>query len=115
MVLKEILERFRAKRTLLKQMKDQDRMEEMVQQLKKSSNERELERFIKERREEEIKVQLNKFREKEKIKDRGASVLSNKNVFHGQGNILKDNKKLFSMAVARGKESFMFHKGGFGG
>jgi len=55
MVLKEFLKRMKDKREGFREVQNQDRVQTMVQERKKNSNERELERFLEEERQKQIK------------------------------------------------------------
>lgn len=78
------------------------RMQERYFEKKKSANERELERFMREEREDEIKKELEEYRRNRKIKDMTSNkILKIKNVFKGHnaellknGNLMKNDKKL---------------------
>lgn len=130
MVFKELLNKLgsrqRRKKELLKQLDEQNQVEETLEQRKLSSNERELNRYLKEDREEKIKEALHFYRKKrendihynhnplniknitnytdwEVLKERN---LFNKkgNMFSGQGfihknnpNLLKNNKKMYGV------------------
>ena len=108
MVLKELVQRIKEKRAVFKEMKDNDRMQETLQQRKKNSNERELERFMEEERQKDIIEQLKMFRSKRNEENRKQTILGNKNIFKGHTNILTDNKKLFSMHSNLGGQGIFF-------
>lgn len=95
------------KKELLRKMLEQDKLETIVQERKKSANQRELERYFREEKEEQIKEQLDYMRKKRRddiafnhnplnIKNITSKtqweVLKEKNLFGGKGNILKDQK-----------------------
>ena len=109
-------ERNKGRKELISQMDERMRAEEILEQRKKSANERELEMFVKEDREESIKSQLQKMR---KIRDDDIKfghnplnapnitnhvdfeILKQKNLFKGKSNmfsnhtsVLKGNPKL---------------------
>lgn len=96
MVLKEIIAKMREKKERFKEMKDEDQMQETLATRKKNSNERELDRFMEEERQKEIKIQLETFRMRRKDEARKENMLKGKNIFAGHKSILTDNKKLFS-------------------
>ncbi len=111
MSFKDIMERIRERRTekkeLIKRMDEQMRAEEILNERKKSANERELERFLKEKREESIKEQLDQMR---KLKQKDIQfqhnplnvgnitnhvdweILRERNMFKGKGNIFSNNE-----------------------
>jgi len=70
MGVKDFLQRLKEnrnkKKELLNQALEQDRVQKLVEERKKSSNERELEKFMEEERQEKIKGALKDFREKRK-------------------------------------------------
>lgn len=137
MGIREVIERARdkskEKKEILKRMLDQDQMETIVEQRKKSSNERELEGYMKEEYEKKIKTHLDHAR---KARDNdirfGHNPLNVKNItagtdwevmkeknmfkgrtnmFQGQENIHKSNHNLMnSGSVLKGKNLFK-HKG----
>ncbi len=94
MALKDLIERFRSKRSLIKEMKDQDSSQELITQLKKSSNERELERFIEEERQKKIKIDLDRFRERERSEQRNMNIIKGRNIFKNDNIITRSNNKL---------------------
>ena len=100
---KEVKERF-------KEAQVEDRINRTVEDRKKSSNERELERYMKEEREKEIKNQLEYFRKKkEKEINYGHNplnvknvtnkcdweVLKEQNLFNKNKNIFKNQKRIY--------------------
>jgi len=96
MGIKDLINRFGSKDEMLKQALEQRRVEKRVMELEKTSNERELERFMKEEREDMIKKELEEFRAKrQKEYQYGNKILQVRNMFKGGKNdVLKDNKKL---------------------
>jgi hypothetical protein len=80
-LIEKAREKSRERKELMRRMDDQMRAEEILSERKKSANERELDRFFKENREESIKVQLDQAR---KIRDNeikfGHNPLNAKNV-----------------------------------
>jgi hypothetical protein len=114
-IIEKIRERKRERKEMFKQMENQVRMQELIEERKKSANERELERFLKEQREENIKEQLTDFRKQRQFdiahnhnpldvknitNHTEWNVLKERNQFSGksnmfnQGGILKNNNKL---------------------
>lgn len=121
MGLKDILNKFgeksRERKAMLSALQQRMEMEKLAEDRMKSSNERELERFMKEEREEMIKEQLE-FQRKKRQNDIAFNhnplfiknitnktdweVLKEKNLFskgkmtinQGDGNVLKSNKNL---------------------
>lgn len=107
-MIKEILEKLKKKRLAINDLSEQVRIQKMVEDRQKSANERELERFLSEEREKEIKLRLEQFRKQKKVESMENNILKGKNIFKGHKSILKD-KKLFSTKGGM----FFTHKGGF--
>lgn len=96
-MLQNMHENKQADKEMVRNMQQQQRIEEILENRKKSANERELERYMKENREKAIKSQLEIVR---KQRDREINFEHNplkvKNVISGgKWNILKE-KNLFS-------------------
>jgi hypothetical protein len=117
-IISKIGEKNRERKEYIRKLDEQIRAEEIVTERKKSANQRELEGYMKELQEKEIKVQLEKMR---KIRDDEINfghnplneknitnhvdweVLKEKNMFKGKGRImnqetcvLNSNKKLLN-------------------
>ena len=100
MGIKDLIERTRGRgkerKELLRKMDEQIRAEEILQSRKKSANERELERFWKEDREEKIKIQLSYARKKREDDIRfNHNPLNTKNIMKAEWEVLKE-KNMFS-------------------
>lgn len=122
MGIKELIESFRGKneekKELVRGLSEQRRAEKLVGEREKSANQRELERYMNEDREKNIKLQLETMRKKREyeanfghnplgaeniINKKCPHVLKAKNLFKGgdsmfsspQKSILKNNKNLF--------------------
>ena len=116
-VFNRISERRNEKKRLMREAEDQLRTEKIISDKSKSANERELERFMKEEREEMIKERLEYYRkarqrdinfnhnpldipnitnhvEWQVLKEKNIFA-NNKNMFANQPNIHKSNPKLF--------------------
>lgn len=85
----------------LKQAQDEDKIMNLIEERKKSANKRELERYMKEREEEQIKNTLNKIHKKENselwksknsILDKGTSILKDDHPILKEKNIFIDDK-----------------------
>ena len=82
-----------------KQMQEQDRLDEMLHERKKSSNRRELEKFYKDKEEEAIKKQLDKIHKKQNkdswksnsMLDKGATIMKDDRPILKEKNIFKTN------------------------
>ncbi len=119
MGIKEIVyrmsEKKRIKKEQIKAMADQLKMQKLVEDRMKNSDERELERFYEEERQKSMKQNLEEFR-KQRTKEFWETnmFLNNKNIFEGHKSILTDNPKLSIMGhrkVSR-KKSKIKRKGG---
>jgi DNA-binding transcriptional regulator GbsR (MarR family) len=110
MVLKEFLKRMREKKEAFREVQTNDRVQTMVQERKKNSNERELERYMEEDRQKMIKSQLEMYRNRKKIENRKVTTLDKKNIFKNHDPILKHDEKLFGMNSHH--KNIMLHKGG---
>lgn len=74
-----------------KEMQEADRLETMLQERKKSSNRRELEKYYKDKEEAEVKRRLDIIRKK-----RNHDAWKGESILKSNYNILKDDKKVFS-------------------
>lgn len=133
-VLSKLGSRNKERKELLKRMLDQDKLESIVEERKKSSNQRELERYFKENQEKEIREQLQIARKARQddisfnhnpldVKNITAGtewqVLREKNMFNKKQNMFanqpkihKSNKNLLKSGnVLHGKNLFK-HGGG---
>jgi hypothetical protein len=122
-IISKIGEKQRERKALLRQVDDEFRVQKMVEDRQKSANERELERFMKEEREDMIKQHLEIMRKKrdkeikfghnpldtpnitnhvdwEVLKERNM-FMNNGNIFMNQEFIHKNNPNLF-----RGRRGF---------
>ncbi len=95
MGVKEIIQNFgeknRARKELIKRMSDQARFEKIVEDRMKSSNQRELERYMNEDREQLIKEHLEVARIKRQREiDFGHQPLNTKNIMKAEWEVLKE-------------------------
>jgi len=74
------------------------KIQKIIEQRQKGSNERELERFVEEDRQRTIKEQLEQFRNKEKEKMR-TNIFKGKNIFKGHKSILHQDDKMFDLKM----------------
>lgn len=79
---------FKAK---LKQAQEEDKIERLITERAKSANQREVERYIKEKEEAEYKNILDKIRDKNNSEMWGGT---GKNILNSQKNILKDDRPI---------------------
>ena len=92
--IEKLGERSRHRKELMRSVEEQTRIQQIVEDRQKSSNERELERFMKEEREEQIKEALQFQRQKrdEDIKF-GHNPLNAKNIMKSQWEVLKEKNQ----------------------
>lgn len=102
-------ERNSEKSARFKEMQEQDRLETMLQERKKSSNQRELENYYKRLEEDDIKKRLDKIHKKQNHESwRG------KNMFSGKCTILKQDKSILTNDKSMFNQSNSFlQRGGF--
>lgn len=101
--LKKLGEKSRQRKEVFKRMQEQDRLDTMLEERKKSANQRELESYFKEEREKQIKEQLEFMRKKRKREiDFGHNPLNAENVISKKGwevmkekNLFKNQKNIF--------------------
>ncbi len=97
MGIKDFLERLRAKKHKYKEFEDEQKMQQKFIERSKSANERELERFMKEKREDDIKTELEEFRRKRQIQAQyGNQIIKVKNMFKNNGNEIINQRNLFT-------------------
>lgn len=89
-LIRKISEKKSISRQKFKEMQEDQRLQKMLEERNKSSNQRELESYLEKQRQAQIKEQLNKIHKKQ-TKDMWKS-----NNLGGKATILKDNKKLLS-------------------
>ena len=118
-ILNRMSEKRREKKDMLKYAEEQVRVQKLIEDRTKSANERELERFMKEEREEQIKHELEFQRKKRQseisfdhnpldtpnvmhsdwkiLKEKNQFIENNSNNLLHQKNIFKDNPSLFGL------------------
>ena len=116
MKILDIFKKNHEKSERFKEMQLQAKLQKMLEEREKSSNERELERFHEEEREKMIAQNLKEFRDHRQKESMKTTVLSGKNMFKGKGNImsgkgtmLTNNHKLLSLKKGI-KQKGMFFK-----
>jgi glutamate synthase domain-containing protein 3 len=77
-----------------KKMQEDYRLNKMLEERQKSANERELDRYMKEQREEQIKSELTKIRNKKNKDSWKGNILSGRYMFENDKPILKE-KNIF--------------------
>lgn len=101
-----------------KEMQEQDRLDIMLEERKKSANQRELEKHFKDKTEENIKRQLEVIRKQRNRETwKGDSILkSETNILHTDKNALSSGKSMFkekNIFLGHKSNSMMVKKGGF--
>lgn len=87
-------ERSRERKELMKQADDQIRIQKILEDRQKSANERELERFVKEEREQEIKEALEYYRKKKDIDVKfGHNPINTKNIMKAEWEVMKERNQ----------------------
>lgn len=106
-MLQGFLKRLKERRSNLGEVQEQDRISHIVQERKKSANERELEGRLEKKRQERIKVQLDHMRKEDSYFNRSnvfskttilkedKPILKEKNIFAGQKNMFMDQGSMF--------------------
>jgi len=96
-----------------KQMQEDLRLQQTLEDRQKSANERELDRFYEEEREKSIKRNLEEFRAARKAEAMKTTVLAGDNQFKGKGNIcsgkasiLQNNNALLTSKATKQKGMF---------
>jgi len=95
MAISDILNKFLQRKKQFKEMQAQQRMQELIEERKLSANERELNRYMNEEREEAIKrklQQIHKFKNDEIW--HGKTMLATPNMFRGGGSIMNQPSML---------------------
>jgi hypothetical protein len=111
MGIMDVVKRFAQNRSekseKFKIMQEQDRLETMLEERKKSSNRRVLEKFYKDQEEAEIEKTLRRVRKRE-----NEDAWKSNNILKGKTTMLKDNKKLLSggKSILRQKNIFLDNK-----
>jgi hypothetical protein len=108
MSISSFLAKWKANKEQFKEMQRLDKLQTVVEQRKKNANERELEGYMEEERQKQIKVQLDHYRQKKKDEMRQTTMLGHKSIFNHKATMLKDNNKLF-----KGRSGILKQKGVF--
>lgn len=98
-MLKQILEKFRARKEAMNNVDEDYRVHKTLEQRRKSSNERELERYMEEQRQKQIALTLHKIRKKQnEVAWKGEkNILQEPNIFRNHHSILTDNPNMSIM------------------
>lgn len=98
-MLKEILEKFRARKEAMNQIDEDYTINKKLEQRRKNSNERELERYFEEQRQKQIALTLQRIRKKRnEIAWKGEkNILNEPNIFRNHHSVLTDNPNMSIM------------------
>lgn len=98
-MLKELLNRFRERKAIMNNLDEDYRINKTLEQRRKNSNERELERYMEEERQKQISLQLQKIRKMktEKAWKGENNILKEPNIFRNHHSILTDNPRMSIM------------------
>ncbi len=90
-----------------KEAQQNEKVQHMLEERKKSANQRELEKYVKDQKEKEIKKVLDKIHKKQ-----NADAWKGKSILKNQKNILHEDKKVFSndKSILKQKNIFLDHK-----
>ena len=102
-LIKKWKEKNSEKSERFKEMQEQDRLETILQERKKSSNQRELENYYKKLQEDDIKKQLDKVHKKQT-----KEAWKGKKMFSGKCTILKQDKSILTNDNSMFKQKSMF-------
>ena len=91
-----------------KEAQENIKINNLIEERAKSSNQRELERFEREEHEKAIKIRLDQVRKVQQKRSMETNVLDGANQFKGKGNMLKNNKKLSGMKNTLGGGGMFF-------
>lgn len=109
-ILKKVRERSKNRKEMIQNLDERMRIEDTVNERRKSSNQRELELLMKEENEENIKVQLDHMRKKrdEDIKF-GHNPLNTKNIMKSEWEVMKE-KNIFKQKGSMFSNQSSIHK-----
>ena len=106
-MIKQFLNQMKERKGQFKQVQAQDRIHTIVEERKKSSNERELERFMEEERQKQITHDLGVFRKKRHEEGMKTTVIGGPEIFKGKKTtVLINNDKLLNMKKDKGGNLF---------
>jgi hypothetical protein len=97
MGLKETLKKIFQKNERFKEMQAEVKFQKMVEDRQKSANEREIEKFLHDRREEAFKNQVREIHNMEKQKHWSGGFGMSNNIFSNHKSILSEDNHLFGM------------------
>lgn len=95
-LLQRAMAKFRERNRRVGDIEDEYRAQNRAREKMMSSDERELERFIEEQRQKDIKAELAYFRKKKEEQERRCFMLDKKNIFNGQKNLFNRQRNIFT-------------------
>lgn len=108
MGLKELFSKGITKSQKFKEMQENRRIQQIIEEREKGADERELERFHEEERQKSIKRNLEEFRKHRQKEAMETNILKGPNIFKGENNMMKNNDKLLSMSTKLNGGSMFF-------
>lgn len=98
-MLKELLQKFKERREAMNNLDEDYRINKTLEQRRKNSNERELERYMEEQRQKQIALTLHQIRKRRnEVAWKGEkNILKEPNIFRNHHSILTDNPKMSVM------------------
>lgn len=92
-MLQDFLQRWKERRQKFKDAQEEQNIQRKLQERQLSSNERELNGYLKEEREKQIKNAVEQFRKKKNDELWHKNVIKQKNLFKGQKSIMRNDRK----------------------
>ena len=98
-MLKQLLQKFRERKEAMGEIEDDYRINKTLEQRRKNSNERELEKYFEEQRQKQIAAKLTQIRKKRnEIAWKGEkNILKEPNIFRNHHSVLTDNPRMSIM------------------
>jgi hypothetical protein len=94
MAIKDLFQGLGGNKARFKEIETEDKLQNIVQQRKKSSNERELESRMEDKRQEMIKMKLSQLRKEDAREMFSSNIFKGKNMFKGGNTLLKEDKSV---------------------
>ena len=95
-LLQNAMAKFRERNRRVGDIEDEFRAQQKAREKMLTSDERELERFIEEQRQRDIKAELEYFRKKKEAEERRTFMLDKKNIFNKQKNLFNKQRNIFT-------------------
>jgi hypothetical protein len=95
-LIQSLLERLKSKKARYADAEEELRIQKKLQERQLSSNERELNSYLEEERQKQIKGAVERFRQKKRDEFwHGNKIIDRKNIFTNQKSIMRNNKSLY--------------------